>query len=170
MGVFAGILESFAERQFARDESGRVVFLPRGARRTGYYVAGSDESKFKSLVKVYGAGAALINLTGSMASLAFTQALTFDDHSAPLASKLRFGLVVYLISASLLYLGPALILRSVYRGLVAGLCSPLPAVDPASLRLTWPPSNQHRNRRIVIVAAILILALGVVVAMTASRH
>jgi hypothetical protein len=169
MGMFAGIFETFAERQFARDESGRLVFLPRGARRTGYYLAGSEESKFKSLAKVYGAAAMLINLTGSTASIAFTQALTFDERSAPLASKLRFGLVVYAISAILLYVGPALILGSVYRGVVAGLCSPLTAVDPASLRLTHPPSKQHRNRVIVIFAATLILLLGVL-AMIAYRR
>jgi len=73
MGVFAAIFENFAERQFAREESGRLVFLPRKARRSAYYVDGSDESKFKSLAKVYGAAAAPINLTGSMSSLAFTQ-------------------------------------------------------------------------------------------------
>jgi len=40
---------------------------------------------------------------------------------------------------------------------VAGLCPPLTAVDPASLRLTRPPSSQHKSRLIVIFAALLIL-------------
>jgi len=104
-----------------------------------------------------------------MASLAFTQALTFDDRSAPLASKLKFGLVVYAISSILLFIGPALILWGVYRGVVAGLCSPLTALDPASLRLARPPSSQHRSRLIVIFAALLILLLGVL-AMVAYRR
>jgi hypothetical protein len=159
MGIFSGLLENFAERQFAKDDSGRLVFLPRGARRTGYFVADTDESKFKSLVKVYGVAGALINLTGSVASLAFTQALTFDDRYSPPASRLKFGLIAYAISSMLLYIGPALIFWNVYRGVLAGLCSPLTAVDPSSLHLAQPASNQRRVAVILILVVAIILAI-----------
>jgi fluoride ion exporter CrcB/FEX len=159
MGMFSGMLDNFADRQFAKDQAGRLVFLPRGPRRLGYYVGPSDEYKFKSMVKIYGVAAALINLTGSVASLALTQSLTFDDRSASLASKLKFGLVVYAISSAILYIGPALIFWNVYRGVVAGLCSSLTTVEPGSIRLISLPSTQRRAALILIFALSLILVL-----------
>lgn len=164
-----GMWDTFADRQFAKDENGRLVFLPRGPRRPAYFVDSNDESKIKSLVKVYGVAAAMINLTGSMASIAFTQALTFDERTAPLASKLKFGLVVYAISSALLYIGPALLLWNVYRGVVDGLCSSLTSVDPASLRLTRLPSTSRRTVLILVVAGLLILGLGIFAAVS-YRH
>jgi hypothetical protein len=165
MATSPGMLDTFAARQFAKDESGRLVFLPRGGRHTGYYISDSDESKFKSLVKVYGLGGMLINLTGSTASIALTLALVIDDRSEPLASRLRFGIVLYLICAVLLYLGPALIFWNMYRGVLARLCSSLTAVEPTVLRLTPLPSNQRRSAIILVVLALLIfvLILGVLI-------
>ncbi|HTW58764.1 MAG TPA: hypothetical protein VMD99_11580 [Terriglobales bacterium] len=164
-----GMLDTFADRQFAKEQSGRLVFLPRGPRRPAYFVDSADENKLKSLVKVYGVAAALINLTGTIASLAFTQALTFDQRSAPLAYKLRFGLVVYAISATLLYIGPALLLWNVYRGVVDGLCSSLTTVDPESLRLTRLHSSSRRSWLILLFAGLLILGLGIFFATNRPR-
>ena len=165
MGM-SGILDNFAWQQFARDENGRVVFLPRGLRRQGYYVGVPDESRFKSLVKIYGLAAVLINLVGSTASIAFSQALALGERSAPLASKLRLGLIVYAISALVLYIGPALLLWSVYRRELAGLCSSLDPVDPAAVRLTATPTSARRTGVILIVAGLLILALGIFAAVS----
>ena len=167
--MFAGMLDNFAERQFAKDETGALVFLPRGPRRTGYYVGSPDEHALKSIVKVYSVAAALINLTGSTASLAFTQALTFDDRSAPLASKLKFGLVVYAISAILLYIGPALIFWNVYRGVLSRMCSPLTAVEPGTVRLISPPFSQRRNALLVVCAGLVVLALAILAAISFRR-
>lgn len=163
-----GMLDNLADRQFAKDESGRLVFLPRGPRRPGFVVASTDEQKVKSLVKIYVLAAMLINLTGSLASIAFTQALTFDERSAPLAYKLKFGLVVYAISASLLYVGPTLMLWNVYRGVVDGLCSSLTTVDPASLRLMRQPATS-RAVVILLFTGLLLLALGIFFA-SGHRH
>jgi len=156
-----GMWDKFADRQFAKDENGRLVFLPRGRHRPAYFVDSSDESKLKSVVKVYGVAAAIINLTGSMASLAFTQALTFDERSAPLAYKLRFGLVVYAISSALLYIGPALLLWNVYRRVLDGLCSSLTTVDPASLQLARLPSTSYQAVAILLLTGLLLLTLGI---------
>jgi hypothetical protein len=161
-----GMWDKFADRQFAKDEGGRLVFLPRGPHRPAYFVDSSDETKLKSLVKVYGVAAAIINLTGSTASLAFTQALTFDERSAPLAYKLKFGLVVYAISSALLYIGPALLLWNVYRGVLGGLCSSLTTVDPASLQLTRLPSTSHPAVVILLLTALLLFTLGIFIAIS----
>ena len=169
MRMLSGLLDNFAKGQFAKDESGRTVFLPRGPRRPGYYVGASDESSFKSLVKVYGVAAMLINLIGSTATIAFAQAMTFEERSAPLASKLKFGLVVYAISSAILYIGPALLFWNVYRGEVAALCSSLDNVDPASVRLPCPSSNTRRTALVLLIAGLLILALGILAATSVRR-
>ncbi len=159
-GTVMGILDNLADRQFAKDESGKLVFLPRGPRRLAYFVDTPDEPKIKSLVKVYIVAAQLINVTGSTAAIAITQSLTFDERSAPLAYKLKFGLVVYAITATLLYIGPGLLLWNVYRGVVDRLCSSLPTADPAALRLTQL-SGSRRLWVILVCAGLLILALGI---------
>jgi len=169
MGVPSGILDIFAARQFAKDESGRVVFLPRGPRRAGYYVGAPDESKFKSLVKVYGVAAALINLAASTASYAFTSWLTSSERCASLASRLKLGLVVYAISSSVFYIGPALLLWDVYRKEVAELCSSLDAVDPASVRLTSEHAGVRRTALVFLFAGLLVLALGIMLAISFRR-
>lgn len=43
-----GTWGKFADRQFAKDESGRLVFLPRGPHRPAYFIDSSDENKLKS--------------------------------------------------------------------------------------------------------------------------
>lgn len=169
MGMPSGMLDIFATRQFAKDESGRSVFLPRGPRRAGYYVGASEESGLKPLVKLYGVAAALINLVGSTASYAFTTWLLSSERSAPLASRLKFGLFVYAIAASILYIGPALLLWNVYRKEVAALCSSLDAVDPASVHLTSEHSDVRRTALLVVFAGLLVLVLGILLAIS-FRH
>jgi hypothetical protein len=152
-----GFWDNIASRQFAKDEAGRLVFLPRGPRKSGYVVPATDEDKFKSLVKVYLVASMLINLTGSTASIVIAQSLA-GDHPAPLASKLEFGLVVYAISAALLYFGPWFMLWLIYRGAVDKLCSSLPAVAPSSFR-----QNSKSNRTVIFLlfAGLFFVALGI---------
>ena len=165
----SSMLDIFAARQFAKDERGRSVFLPRGPRRAGYYVDAPEESGLKPLVKLYGVAAALINLVGSTASYAFTTWLLSSERPATLASRLRFGLVVYVIAASILYIGPALLLWNVYRKEVAVLCSSLDMVDPASVNLTSEHSGARQTGLIILVARLLVLALGILLAISFRR-
>jgi hypothetical protein len=164
-----GILDSFADRQFAKGENGKLVFLPRGPRRSGYFVASEDEQKMKSVVKMYGIAAIIVNLTGPFASMALTQMLTFEERSAPLAHKLKFGLVVYVISCSFLYIGPALLLWNVYRGVVDGLCSSLTRADPASLRMTPLPSTSRQAVVLLVFTGLVLITLGIFFATSYRR-
>jgi len=161
-----GIWDNLADRQFAKDESGRLVFLPRGPRRTAYLVATTDEPKIKSLVKIYVVAAALINLIGSTASIASAQAIAFGDRCAPLAHKLKLGLIVYAISAMLFYIGPGLLLWNVYRRALDGLCSSFPAVDPRSQRLVQLRPNPRRAQIILLFAGLVVLGLGIFAAIS----
>jgi len=167
--IVLGMWENAASRQFARDESGRLVFLPSGRRRTAYIVDNADETKFRSLVKVYLVGAALVNIIGSTASLGLTQALTFDERSAPLGHKIKFGLVVYAISAALFYVGPGLLLWKVYRGAIGALCASLIPVDASSLRLTCVSSGSNRTVVRVLLMGLVFVTLGILLAIS-YRH
>jgi hypothetical protein len=153
-----GIWDKLADRQFATDESGRLVFLPRGRRGTAYFVDTTDRQKIKPLVKIYVVAFALINVIGWIASFGFSQALTFDQR-IPLASKIRLGLTVYAIAAALLYIGPALLLWNAYRGVVGGICSSLTPVEPASLRLVRLYRIPRRTLIILLLVDLVILGL-----------
>ena len=161
MGMFSGWLDNFALRQFRQDRSGRSVFVPF-SHRPGYYIEATDEARFKALVKMYGLAAALINVVGSTAALAFTQALVFEEHSSPLKSKIETGLVAYSISAILLYLLPALLLWKVYKGVITGLCSSLTTVGQESVRQIKPSARLFSAVPILILIAIPILIGGLV--------
>lgn len=164
-----GIWENFADRSFAKDEAGRLVFLPSGPRRTAYLVDAADAQKIRPLVKIYGLAAALINMTGSTAALAFTAWLASDEHPASLAHKLEFGAVICAISASLLFYGPALLLWKVYRGSLDEISLSLTSVDPSSVHLMRLASRSNRAVVMAVVMGLLLLVLGIVLAVS-YRH
>jgi hypothetical protein len=165
MGLFSEVLDNLTKGRFGKDESGRIVFLPFGPRRPGYYVDAADEYKITSLVKIYAVAGALINLVGSVAAFALSQALLFDHRSGPLLKKLETSIAVYSICAVLLYIAPALILWNVYRGVMAGLCSSLATVGPESVR-PIKRSSRIQTVLIIIFAGCMLLAIGVFVAVS----
>jgi hypothetical protein len=170
MGMFSGVLDHLARYRFLTDSSGRLAVFPFGSRRPGYYVDAADETKIKALVKIYVVAAALINVVGSVAALGFTQALVADERSAPLRSQLEFGLVVYVISALLLYLLPALLLWKVYKGAVTEVCSSLTAVESDSVREMKPLPTPFPAVLILISAGAFVLLVGVALMLLVSHR
>lgn len=156
-----GFGDNLTNRQFARDESERLVFLPRGRRRAGYIVDGADETKIRSLVKVYFVAATLINIIGTTASVGFAQLLAFDQPSLPLTHEIGRFVVVYAISSALLYVGPALLLWNVYRRVTESLCASMTSVNPSSLRLACLPSSSKRIILIVSLVAFVLVAIAI---------
>jgi hypothetical protein len=171
MGMFSRWLDGTAQRHFAKDQSGRMVFidrgLARGQRHSCYYVDAADQSQLKAFVKMYAIAFALVSFTGSMASLGFAEALALD-HGYLLPEKIKLVLVVYLICSALFYVGPAVILWKVYRDAVTGLCGSLTVADPASVRSVATDSG-----RILWLAlfagAVLLLAVGLFL-LAGRRH
>jgi len=166
MGMFSEWFDGLAQRQFGKDRTGRLAFFPNGWRKPGYYLDGSNEYTVKALLKMYAIAAGLVNLTGTLAAYGFTQAILFDEHRSPLRRKLEVGLSVYAIAGLLLYIFPALLLWKVYKGLLAGICSPLTAVAPDSIAHAEQSSRQLRTIAILAFAGLLILAIGVFVAVS----
>jgi hypothetical protein len=165
--VFSRWLDVAAQRQFVKDASGRTLFFPRGLPHRCYYVEAADESRLKSLLKMYAIAAALINLTGSMASLGLTEALAFD-HGHALPEKIKFALAVYLICSLLFFIGPLLILWRVYRDALVDWCAPLTVAHLASLRPVPTNSNSVRIWFVLLGAALILL--GLIVFLLAARH
>jgi hypothetical protein len=156
-----GALDNLADRHFAKDDSGKLVFLPRGRRRAAYFVDSADENKIKSLVKLYIVSNALLNLTGMMATIGFTDWLTCDERPASLAHQLKFGAVVWAIAATVFYFAPAMLILNIYRRAVGGICASLTAVDPASVPLTPLPSSSRRVVLICLGAGCVLLGIAI---------
>jgi len=158
-----GIWDNIADRYFAKDGSGKLVFLPCGRSKPSYYVDSTDESKIKSLVKMYVVAVALISLTGMIAVIGFTDSLLSDERGASLAHQLKFGGVVWAIATTLFYVGPSLLLWKTYRRAVDGICASLTAVDLASVQLAPLPSNLRRVRLIALIAGFVCVAIAILV-------
>jgi hypothetical protein len=52
---------------------------------------------------------------------------------------------------------------------MAGLCSALASVDPTSIRLTSAPSSTRRTALVILFAGLLLLALGILAAVSFHR-
>jgi hypothetical protein len=60
--LFSKLIDYGVDSQFRRDLSGRLVFLPFGPRKTGFFVDSKfDEKKLRALVKMYRTAATLIS-------------------------------------------------------------------------------------------------------------
>jgi len=161
-----------ADALFRKDASGRLIFLPRGTRKTGYYVdAASDEQKIKALVKLQVTAGMFLNLAGFLGS--YTIASTWESlyfTHLPIsieARALRAG-AVYLISAAVLQFTPALVLQKVYQRSLRDICSTLQPAEPGSLGPLSGGSNPYR--RVLLALAVVILLIGVVFAAVARRQ
>jgi hypothetical protein len=170
MGMISEWIDQATALRFRKDASGRLVFVPFGPRKDGYYVdAASDEQKIRSLVKLYTVASALINLVGSVGSYTFAQALMFDrDRSVPLAKQLETFIAVYAITVLVVYILPAWALWKTYRGLIPDLCASLSAVGPEQIRRMETPTLPARRRLITIGVALMLVALGVAVVAAVS--
>jgi pimeloyl-ACP methyl ester carboxylesterase len=150
--------------------SGRLVFLPCGRRRAGYYLdSASDYQKVKALVAIYAVASALFQLLGSTSSLVITLGASFD-RPGPLAGKLEFALIIYIISAFTFQWLPMLLLWRLYRALLPELCSSLQEVDPESMGNLQTIPNPMRRRGLIVAFAGLLVMLGPFLGLPPSVH
>jgi len=102
MGTLAGWILQLVNGQFRRDQSGRVVFLPYGPRKAGYYIdASADHKKIESLVAIYTASTGLFQVLGFLSSYLLAQAVIFPDRPVTRSGKMEVALIVYFISTLL---------------------------------------------------------------------
>jgi hypothetical protein len=160
MAAFSGWIGQLVSPLFRKDQSGRLVFLPYGPRRAGYYIdSAADDHKIRSLVTLYAVSNGLIQLVGFLSSYIISQTVIFPDHPTSLAGKLQVALIAYFISLVIFFVLPFCLLRRLYTELMSGFCSPLNQVRPESIRtLEKVPSPLRRRLILLTVGMILILA------------
>jgi hypothetical protein len=176
ISLFSRLIDCQVDRQFGKDPSGRLVFIPSGPKGKCYFVdSKSDEEKIRAFVKMYRTSSALISLLTSPSVM--VPGLLLEDYGGltPRAHRLTIALGVggFFWLALILV---ALILWAAYRANVPSLTSSLSEVGPDSkdqLRPASPPSQFQRRVAMMCLLAVVVLMAGVVVAVSSSgatRH
>ena len=161
MGMFSGWIEHLVDAHCRKDSTGRLVFLPYGRRRVGYYLdSASDRQKVKALVAIYAVASMLLQVLGSTSSLVITLG-AISGRTGPLAGKLEFALIIYFISAFTFYWLPMLLLWRLYRSLLPELCSSLPEVAPQAMGSLQTLPNPLRRGALIVACAGLLLMGGI---------
>ena len=134
------------------------MFLPYGRRRAGYYLdSASDYQKVKALVAIYAVGSLLFQVLGSTSALVITLGAS-SDRPGPLAGKLEFALITYIISAFAFQWLPMWLLWRLYGSLLPELCSSLQELGPESMgNLQTIPSPMRRRGLIVAFFGLLLM-------------
>jgi hypothetical protein len=161
MGMLSAWIAQLVDAHFRKDLSGRLVFLPYGRRRAGYYLdSASDQQKVKALVAIYAVASILFQLLGSTSSLIITLGAS-SDHPGPLAGRLEFGLIIYIISAFAFQWLPMLLLWRLYRSLLPEVCSSLLVVNSESMDNLQTIPNPMRRRGLIVASFGLLLMLAI---------
>jgi len=161
MGTLSAWIEQLVNAHCRKDSSGRLVFLPYGRRRAGYYLdSASDQQKVKALVAMYAVASILFQLLGSTSSLIITLGAS-SDHPGSRAGKLEFGLILYIISAFAFQWLPMLLLWRLYRSFLPEVCSSLQAVGSESMDNLQTIPNPIRRQGLIVASFGLLLMLGI---------
>jgi hypothetical protein len=73
MAMLSAWIGQLVDARCRKDSNGRLVFLPYGRRRAGYYLdSASDYQKVKALVAIYAVGTLLFQVLGSTSALVIT--------------------------------------------------------------------------------------------------
>jgi hypothetical protein len=169
MGMFSAWVGQLVDARCRKDLSGRLVFLPYGRRRAGYYLdCASDYQKVKSLVAIYAVASALFQVLGSTSSLVIVLGAS-SDRPGSLAGKLEFALIIYIISAFTFQWLPMLLLWRLYRGLLPDLCSSLQEAGPESMGNLQTIPNSMRRRGLIVAFAGLLVRLLVLFLVSSSQ-
>jgi hypothetical protein len=161
MGMLSAWIGQLVDARCRKDSSGRLVFLPYGRRRAGYYLdSASDYQKVKALVAIYAVGSLLFQVLGSTSALVITLGAS-SDRPGPLAGKLEFALIIYIISAFAFQWLPLWLLWRLYRSLLPQLCSSLQEVGPESMGNLQTIPNPMLRRGLIVAFVGLLLMLVV---------
>ena len=159
MGMLSAWIGQLVDTHCRKVLGGRLVFLPYGRRRAGYYLdSASDQQEVKALVAIYAVASILFQLLGSTSSLVITLGAS-SDHPGSLVGKLEFGLIIYIISAFAFQWLPMLLLWRLYRSLLPEVCSSLPEVGPESMDNLQTIPNPMRRRGLIVAFFGLLLVL-----------
>lgn len=108
---------------------------------------------------MYSVANILFQVLGSTSAIAISLGLV-SDRTGSLAGRLEFGLIAYVISASILQWLPMLLLWRLYKALLLELSSSLPEAGPEAMgTLQTIPNPLRRRGLIVAFAGLLVMAV-----------
>lgn len=169
MSLISKAMDYHVDAQFRRDPGGRLVFLPFGPRKLGYFVDGKpDEEKIRAFLKMYRSASALINLL--VFPSIYLPGFVLNFCRMPLQSKLETiaGTSLFFV---LLFGVVIFVLWSAYKAAVPGLTSSLVEVGPdltGQLReISGGPRRLRRAALWLVLAGAFFIVLGV---LAASRY
>jgi hypothetical protein len=162
---FSRRMDDLVERQFNKDPSGRLVFVPFSRRGKCYFVdAKADEEKVKAFVKMYRIATTLISILSGPVLVVFVSIL--EDYGGLTPRAHRLTIIIELASFFWLSLiAVQLILWFAYKATVPGLTASLSEVGPdvkTQLRAISAPSSR-RLALVCLFAGLVLMGLAIVV-------
>jgi len=158
--------EQLLAYSFRKDHAGRLVFLPFGQKKPGYYIdSPSDEQKTKPFAKMYFLSRALVQLFGNLSAFLLAEGVISADPRASIAHKIKVFLVIYTIAVFLFEILPLWLLGRLYRKLIPQICSAIPVAGPEEIGQLDKSMSPLRRRALFIVIGCT--ALGLLVALVA---
>jgi len=166
ISLFSRLIDLGVESQFRKDPSGRLAFLPLGARNKAYFVdSKSEEEKIRAFVKMYRSASAMISwMTSGILVLGLMLHDYARSNSREYSLAFAVGVPVFLW---LLLIAFMLMLWGLYKRTVPSFTASLTEVGPdvkAQLRAISP-----RPRRVVLVfvaAGLFLMAVAIFAAVS----
>ena len=163
---FTRAMDRQVERQFRKDPSGRLVFLPFGRKGKAYFVdSKSDEEKIRAFVKMYRSAGTLIS---GVAYLCFYVWIgSFNTAAHRWTTEVGIASFFFLLLLLAVWM-----LWSLYKQTVPAFTSSLSEVGPdlkGQLSEVSPPRRRLRVLALVsLFAGIVLLAMAILLATSHS--
>jgi hypothetical protein len=162
--------EHLLSASFRKNHAGRLVFLPFGANKPGYYInSASDEQKTKPFAKMYFLSRALVQLVGMLSALFFAEGVAFADPHTPAIHKIEVFLVIYSITIFLFELLPLWLMSRLYRKSIPEICSAMAVAGVEEIRQLDGSMSPLRRNILVALGGLMIL-IGAIIAVLVARR
>ena len=170
---FSKIMDCHVEAHFRKDPSGRLVFLPFGSKKKGYYVdSKADEEKIKAFVRMYRSAGVLLSWMSFPSMYVPGFLVTSYGSANSIRTKLEAVAGTSLFSLSV-FLALFWMLWGVYKQAIPGLTSSLSEVGPelkGQLRKVSEGQQPLRRVALMCILGILLLMGGLFLATSRYSH
>jgi hypothetical protein len=157
---FTKAMDHQVNRQFRKDPSGRLVFLPFGPKRNAYFVdSKSDEEKIRAFVRMYRSAGTLIYWVAYLSF--YVWILSFNTGASRPTTEVVIASLFFLILLLSVWM-----LWSIYKKTVLAFTSSLSEVGPdpkGQLSEISPPLRRLRGLALVgFFACIIVLGIALI--------
>jgi hypothetical protein len=162
--------EQLVANWFRKDHAGRLVFLPFGRKKPGYYIdSPSDAQKTKPFAGMYFLGRTMVQVVGNLTAFAMAEGVAFADPHTPAVHKIKVCLVIYFIAASLFQLLPMWLMWRLYRKSIPKICSDMAVAGIEETSQLDKSTSPLRRRILIMLLCLMIVIAGLVLVFFARR-